>query len=139
MHGLVVYVKERLPFAWDLSLENSGFLHMFLTDFTSLSVLLLFLYWLPSLSLCTVFDSILCNIDEVLSINSCANVFAFEDFNVHHKDWLPYSGRTDRSGELCYNFSTSNELTQMVVNFPTRIPDWVSQSCSFGFISFFWR
>ena len=22
-HGLVVYVKERLPFAWDLSLENS--------------------------------------------------------------------------------------------------------------------
>ena len=22
MHGLTVYVKERLPFAWDLSLEN---------------------------------------------------------------------------------------------------------------------
>ena len=24
MHGLAVYVKERLPFARDLSLENSG-------------------------------------------------------------------------------------------------------------------
>ena len=24
MHGLAVYVKERLPFAWGLSLENSS-------------------------------------------------------------------------------------------------------------------
>ena len=44
------------------------------------------------------------------------------DFNVHHKDWLTYSGGTDRPGELCYNFSISNDLTQMV-NFPTQIPD----------------
>ena len=44
MHGLAVYVKEGLPFAWDLSLENSlcRFLLMFSTGFTSLSVLLLF-------------------------------------------------------------------------------------------------
>ena len=35
MHGLTVYVKKGLPFARYLSLENS-------TDFTSLSVLLLF-------------------------------------------------------------------------------------------------
>ena len=41
----------------------------------------------------------------------------FEDFNVHHKDWLTCSGGTDRPGELCYNFS--NELTQ-IVNFPTQ-------------------
>ena len=32
-----------------------------------------------------------------------------------------YSGGTDRPGELCYNFSISNDLTQ-IVNFPTRIP-----------------
>ena len=51
-----------------------------------------------------------------------ANFFVFGDFNVHHKYWLTYSGGTDRSGELCYNFPTSNELTQ-IVNFPTRIPD----------------
>ena len=45
-----------------------------------------FLYRSPSLSFCTVFDSISSNIDEVLSINSSANVFVFGDYNVHHKD-----------------------------------------------------
>ena len=74
---------------------------MFLTGFTSLSVLLLFP--LSSLSLCMVFDSISSNIDEVLSINPSANVFVFGDFNVHHKDWFIDSDGTDRSGELCYN------------------------------------
>ena len=77
--------------------------------------------------LCTVFDSISSNIDEVLSINPSANVFVFGDFNAHHKDWLTYSGGTDRPGELCYNFSISNDLTQ-IVNFPTRIPDCDSHS-----------
>ena len=86
-----------------------------------------FLYQSPSLSLCTVFDSISSNIDEVLSINPSANVFVFGDFNVHHKDWLTYSSGTDQPGELCYNFSISNDLTQMV-NFPTRIPDCDSHS-----------
>ena len=94
---------------------------MFLTGFTSLSVFF-FLYQSPSLSLCTVFDSISSNIDEVLLINPSANVFVFGDFNVHHKDWLTYSGGTDRPCELCYNFSISNDLTQMF-NFHTRICD----------------
>ena len=52
---------------------------------------------------------------------SC-NVFVSGDFIVHHKDWLTYSGGTDRPGELCYNFSFSNDLTQMV-NFPTQTSD----------------
>ena len=77
--------------------------------------------------LCTVFDSILSNIDEVLSINPFANVFVFRDFSIHHKGWLTYSGGTDRPGELCYNFSISNDLTQ-IVNFPTQIPDCDSHS-----------
>ena len=42
-------------------------------------------------------------------------------------DWLIYSGGTDRPDELCYNFSISNDLTQMI-NFPTRIPDCDSNS-----------
>ena len=53
--------------------------------------------------------------------------FVFGDFNVHHKDWLTYSSGTDWPGELCYNFSISNDLTQMV-DFPTRIPDCDSHS-----------
>ena len=86
-----------------------------------------FLYQSPLSALCKVFYSISSNIDEVLLINPSANVFVFGDFNVHHKDWLTYSGGTDRPGELCYNFSISNDLTQMV-NFPTWIPDCDSHS-----------
>ena len=67
------------------------------------------------------------NIDEVLSINPSANVFIFGDVSIHHKDWLTYSGGTERSGELCYNLSISNDLTQMV-HFPTQIPDCDSHS-----------
>ena len=77
--------------------------------------------------LCTVFDSISTNIDEVISINLSANVFVLDDFNVHQKDWLTYSGGTDRSSELCYNFSVSNDFTQ-IVNFSTWIPDCDSHS-----------
>ena len=61
------------------------------------------------------FHSISSNIDEVLSINPSANVFVFGDFNVHYKDWLTYSGGTDRPGELCCNFPISNVLIQMVL------------------------
>ena len=87
-------------------------------------------------SLSVFFDAISSNIDEGLSINPSVNAFVFGDSNVHHKDWLTYSGRTDRSGELCYNLSISNDLTQMI-NFATRIPDCFPQSCSLGFICFF--
>ena len=47
-------------------------------------------------------------------------MFIFGDFNVHHKDWLTYSGGTD---ELCYNLERPYS-----VNFPTRIPDCDSHS-----------
>ena len=67
MHGLAVYVKEGLPFAWDLSLENSAdsYLCFQLALLHSVSYLFL-LYQSPSCALCTVFDSISSNIDEVL-------------------------------------------------------------------------
>ena len=32
------------------------------------------------------------------------NLFVFGNFNIHHKDWLIYSGRNDRPGELCYKW-----------------------------------
>ena len=86
-----------------------------------------FLYRLPASSLCTVFDCISSNIDEVLSINPSVNVFVFGDVNFHHKNWRTYSGGTDISGELCYNFSILNNLTQMA-NFPTHIPECDSLS-----------
>ena len=123
IHDLAVYVKEELPFARELSLANSAdsFLCFWLALLKSVSYFC-FLYRLPYSALCMVFDSISSNIDEALSINSPTNVFVFGDFNIHHKDWLTYSGGTDWLGELCYNFSISNDLTQ-IVNASTRISD----------------
>ena len=100
---------------------------MFLTGFTSLSVLLYFPLSIPFLSLFMVFDSMLSKIDEVFSINPFANAFVFGDFNFHHKDWLTYAGGTDRPNEICYNFSISNNLTEMI-NVPIQIPDCDSHS-----------
>ena len=70
-------------------------------------------------------------------MNPSANAFVFGDFNIHHKHWLTYSGETDQPGELCYNFSNSNDLTQMV-NFPTWTPDCDSHSptLSYFFLSY---
>ena len=109
VHGLAVYVKE------GLSRKLCRFLLMFLTCFTSLSILLFFLYRSPS------------NIHEVLLINPSDNVIVVGDFNIDHKDWLTYSGGTYRPGEFCYNFPISNDLTQ-IVNFLSWIPDCGSHS-----------
>ena len=69
-----------------ISRKLYGFLLIFSTGFTSLSILLLF-----PLSITFVFMYAfwfyLYNIDEVLSINPRASVFVFRDFKVHHKDW----------------------------------------------------
>ena len=126
MHGLAVYVKEGLPFAQDLSLENSAYSYLCFR-LALLHSYFFFLCRSPCLSLYTVFHSISSNIDEVLSINPSANAFVFGDSNVYHKDWLTYSGGTYRLSELCYNFSLSNDLTQMV-KFPTLTPDCNSHS-----------
>ena len=119
---------ERLPFARDLSLKNSAdyYLCFRLALLHSVSQFF-FLYRSPSSSFITVFDSISSNIDEVLSISLSANVFVFGDFNVQHKDWLTYSGGTDKPGELCYYFSISSDLTKIVI-FPTQTLDCDSYS-----------
>ena len=70
-----------------------------------------FFYRSPSSYSCMVFDSISCNIDEFLLINSSTNLFAFVDFNIHHKDWLTYPSGTDRTVELCYQITLLSWLT----------------------------
>ena len=69
MHGLAVSMKGLL-FARDLALENSAdsYLCFWLGLLQSLPSFF-FLYRSPSLSLCTVYDFISSNIDEVLSMN----------------------------------------------------------------------
>ena len=96
MHGLAVYVKEGLPFAWDLFLENSAD-----SDFV--------FGWLYSLECFPSFSTIdhLCHLYvrflipfHLTYMRFSANAFILGDFNVHRKDWLTYSGGTDRPGEL---------------------------------------
>ena len=85
MHGLAVYVKEGLPFAQHLSLENSAdsCLCFWLALLHTVSYFF-FLYQSLSSSLCTIFESISYSMDEVLSINPSANVFVFGKINIHH-------------------------------------------------------
>ena len=82
-------MKEGLPFAQELSLENSAdsYICFRLALLDSVSYIF-FLYQSPSVSLCTVFNSVSSNIDKVLSINPSANVFVFGDFNVHQRNWF---------------------------------------------------
>ena len=79
MHGLAVCVKG-LPFAWVLSLENSADSHSCFRLALLYSVSYFFFFYRPSSSLCTVFDSISSNKDEVLSINPSVNVFVSAEF-----------------------------------------------------------
>ena len=125
MHCLTVYVKEGLRFGQDLSLENSADSYL--------------CFWLALLDSVSSFSSI----DHLLRLYAWFLILFHDSvwmrffrsthfhkvfvFNVHHKDWLNYSGGTDRPAELCYNFSNSGNLTQMV-NFPTWIPDCHSHS-----------
>ena len=87
MHGLAVYMKEGLPFAWDLSLGNSA------DSYLSFPLALFHSYFFflsrSPLSLCMVFYSISSNKEEVLSINPSANVFVFGVFNVIIRTNLP--------------------------------------------------
>ena len=104
IHVLAVYVKEGLSFVRDLSLENSEDSYLCFQIALLHSVYyFFFLYRSPSSSLCTLFDSVSSNIEEILSIKPSSKVFVFRSFNVHHKDWLTYCGGTDRPGELYYN------------------------------------
>ena len=96
---------------------STALLFQCLTSFSSIDHLLHCYAW---------FLILFHSIDEVLLINQSAKVFVFGDFNVYHQGWLTSHG-TDRPGEFCYNFSISNELTQMV-NFPTWIPECDSHS-----------
>ena len=75
MHGLTVYVKEGLPFALHLSLENSADFYLCFRLALLQSLSYFFHCPSPSSALCMVFDSISSNIEEVLSINPSANVF----------------------------------------------------------------
>ena len=112
------FCERRTSFWTRLSSRKlCGFLLMFSTDFTSFSILLLFPLSITFIVM-QIFDSISSNTDEVLSINPSANVFVFEAFNVHLKDWLTYSHETDRlvNSVIIFLFQTTllRQLTSLL-------------------------
>ena len=133
MHGLAVYVKGGLPFAQNCSLEKSVdsyvFMKMFSTVFTSLSILLLFLLSITFFVLGTVFYVISSNIDQVLLFNPSANVFV---------TFITFIIRTVELVELI-EIMNSVILSQMTLLrwLIFLLALWLSQSCPFGYISFF--
>ena len=105
MHGLAVYVQGELPLARDLSLENSEDYYLYFRQTLFYQMFYhFFLYRSPSSLMCSVFDAISSSIDQVISINSSANLFVFGHFNLYYKDRLTSFGRTDQPSEICYNF-----------------------------------
>ena len=84
LHDLAVHVKEETLLAQESSLESSKDSYVF--DRLHSMSYFFFRYRSPC-PLCIRFDAFLSNIYEVLSINSSANAFVFENFNVRHKIW----------------------------------------------------
>ena len=101
MQGIEVYVKEGLPFACDLPLENS-----YLRLFTS-PIVFSCLGPSPCSSLCTVFNAVSPCIDRFLSINSSGDSLENLTFlaTLFLTSWLTYSGGSNRPGDLKRSFS----------------------------------
>ena len=99
---------------------------------------LYFIQCLPSFSftvhcLCfcaRFFVTVSSSIGKVFFISPSATVFAFGDFNIHHKGWLTYFGGTS---EVKHSIFISNGFAQ-VVNFSSQI-----STVTIGFMSIFWR
>ena len=124
----------RNPFAQD----SANFYFCFQQALLHSDSYFIFLYWSPSSWLCAIFDSVSSTIDEASLINPYTNVFVFGDFNVHHKDWLTYSGGTNRPGELCYIFFSQMTLLRWLTSLLrslTVIPTVLLFCCFFLFWS----
>ena len=123
MQGLAVYVKERLPFAGDLSVEKSAYSYLcFRLALLHSVCYFFFLYRSPSSSFCTVFDSISSNIDEILSINPSAIFLSLEILASIIRTGLSILVELiDLVNSVIIFPIILNNLTQMF-NFPTRIP-----------------
>ena len=133
MQCLAVYMKEGLPFARDVFLENFNVLILIVSYLCFRLALLdsvayfLFLYW----STFFVF------------VHGCfcyplANVFVFTDVKFHHKNWPTYSGGSDRLGELVSSVISFLSQTNLLKLLTFLLGRLFSQSFTFGFSSYFY-
>ena len=129
----LLYVRVHLPFIWKTSFcmglifrKLWGFLFAFLNKFTTFKYLTI-----PSLSLCTVFDVISSNTDEIISFNPSANLFVFGGFKVHHHSWqriptCPLFYKASPLFKFCQTPLTTNNLhPHCSYNYLVPLPEWV--------------
>ena len=121
-HGLGVYVKEGFPCGRDLSHEDANSPYMCFRIALLHSTAFIFVLYRPQDDGCQVFESIASQIDKIQLDYPSANIHVCGDFNVHHKEWLVHSNKTDPEGRHCHDFSVAYELTQ-IIDAPTRVPD----------------
>ena len=121
MHGLAVCVKEGLSFAWYLSLENYSvsYLCYWLALLHSVSYFF-FLYRSPSLSLCTIYDTISSNINRFSQSSHLLIFLCLETLMSIARNVQPIV--VEMIELVNSDLIISNDLTQMV-HFATRIPD----------------
>ena len=111
----------------------------FLTGFTSLSVLHLFPLSIIFWSLCTFFYPISSNIDEVLLIHLSTNLFVFVCFiNIHHKDWLTYSGGVVLVHDTYSKDSQPNNAWFMHKLSINRLAWGIQSTAHWKVITFYW-
>ena len=112
LHSLTVYVKEGLPFAWYLSLGNSvdSYLCFWLALLHSVS----YFFFLSQSLLCCYAEFLIPSHLTYLRFSWSTHLLmclSLGTFASIIKDWLTYSGLSDRLGELCCNFSIWSNLS----------------------------
>ena len=99
---MVLQSKWRVNYFFTGLTSRKLYKFMFITGFTSFSLLLIFPH--PSSSLSLPHFLMLFYLKQIrFSQSTYLLMYLFlETFNAHHKDWLTYSGGNDRPGELCF-------------------------------------
>ena len=117
MHGLAVYVKKGLSFAHDLSIENWWeFLIMLSAALLHLVFYILFLYQSPTFCLCKMFDAVLSNIEEILSVNPSAKAFVFWDLMLTVRTcWIILVELTDMVSGYLFSFLSQTTLLRLSI------------------------
>ena len=123
--GCCVYVHNRLPCSRAPELDSPKFHTLWLKISSSTHTkFLCSVYLSPNLSNADYqefYDYLSSKVEHILETSPFSEVSILGDFNAHHRLWLS-SFNTNRSGELAFQLSILNDLTQLVQH-PTRIPD----------------
>lgn len=79
-----------------------------------LSTTFVFALYCPQNEETVIFSDISEKIDNILTQFPSASFHNCGDFNIHHKEWIVHSNKTDFEGRYCRDYSIAYELTQII-------------------------